>query len=133
MARIQHIAILAQDTEQLAGFYKTAFGMSEAQRLPGDSGRWRIFLTDGHINLAILPCRAGQQEGLNHFGFNVDDVKQTAETAQKAGAQAGAEMVPQDGRGNEGFIKDPVGQRVDLSAQGWPIAPVKEGAAATAR
>ena len=42
-------------------------------------------------------------------------------------------MVPHDGRGNEGFIRDPVGQRVDLSAQGWPITPVKEGAAARTR
>lgn len=128
MARIRHIAIHAHDTEALAAFYKTTFGLEEAQRLPSALGIDRIFLTDGHINLAILPAPADRPEGLNHFGFQVDSVDQAEQTALKQGAQGGAIRQPADGRGNEAFIKDPVGARVDLSAHGWPIVPIESPA-----
>ena len=32
MARIAHIALLTKDTEKLAEFYKTSFGMKEVAR-----------------------------------------------------------------------------------------------------
>ena len=81
--------------------------------------------TDGHINLAILPAGPDRDEGLNHFGFEVETVDAIAEAAVRLGAQKGPERVEQDGRGNEAFIKDPVGQRVDLSAKGWPTKPIE--------
>lgn len=121
MARIQHIAVHAHDTDALADFYIKTFGMEEVSRLPAQDGRWRHFLSDGHINLAILPGRLDAPEGINHFGFQVDDVDTASEAAVKGGAKVNAERVPQDGRGNEAFIKDPIGQRVDLSAKGWPL------------
>ena len=125
MPRIKHIAILTPDAEALAGFYKETFQLEEVQRLESDTGRWRIFLSDGHINLAILPARADGPEGINHFGFEVEDVKAISEAAVNAGAQQGPEQVARDGRGNEAFIKDPFGNRVDLSVHGWPTAPVE--------
>ena len=62
MARIRHIALLTKDTEKLAGFYKAAFGLNEVARSgePTENGR-AIYLSDGHINLAILPARARAQ------------------------------------------------------------------------
>ena len=54
-----------------------------------------------------------------HFGFEIEDFEETARTAMAAGATQAPEDVPQDGRFAEGFIRDPVGQRVDLSVRGW--------------
>jgi predicted enzyme related to lactoylglutathione lyase len=113
--RIRHLAILANETSALATFYTTTFGMTEVSR-QGEA----IFLSDGHINLAVLPAR-GRPEGLFHFGFEVDDLEQSAKVAVAAGARA-PETVPRDGRFAEAFITDPVGTRVDLSEAGWKLA-----------
>lgn len=123
MAHIQHIAVFAKDQEKLADFYKTTFGMREVHRHFADEeeehGAYALYLSDGHINLAILPAGEGRPEGVDHFGFQVDDVDAVADTALRAGALQAPKAVPQDGRFAESFIRDPAGQRVDLSARGW--------------
>ncbi|HLG10675.1 MAG TPA: VOC family protein [Dehalococcoidia bacterium] len=132
MARIEHIAIFARDNLQVAEFYKSTFGMQEVFRQPaGPSGeRTAVYLTDGHINLALLPSSPTGAEGLHHFGFHVDDVSQTADAAVAAGARHGRSEVPQDGRFNEAFVLDPVGARIDLSSKGWATEPLDQAAAA---
>jgi catechol 2,3-dioxygenase-like lactoylglutathione lyase family enzyme len=86
MARIRHIAILTKDTAKLAEFYRTAFGFKEVAR-SGDNGE-AIYVSDGHINLAILPARQ-RREGIYHFGIEVEDVKGAVENARAAGASGG--------------------------------------------
>ena len=69
MAKIRHLAIKAEDQEETATFYKETFGMTEAWRGPvREDGHRAIYLTDGYINMAILPARGGR-EGIDHFGF----------------------------------------------------------------
>ncbi len=118
MAEIRHIAILAGDTAKLAKFYQTSFGLREVAR----SGEKKdaIYLSDGHINLAILPAR-GRPEGIYHFGFEVEDVQKGMQDAIDAGGSKGSASLPKDGRFAEVFILDPVGTRVDLSKQGWKV------------
>jgi catechol 2,3-dioxygenase-like lactoylglutathione lyase family enzyme len=133
MARIEHIALFARDNVALAEFYKTTFGMQEVFRQPaGRNGdRIAVYLTDGHINLALLPAAPEGAEGLHHFGFHVDNVEQTSETAVASGARHGRSAVPQDGRFNEAFILDPVGARIDLSSAGWATQPMTPAEAAS--
>lgn len=122
MARIRHIAIFAKDQEKLADFYKTTFGLREVHRHFADeeeAGAYALYLSDGHINLAILPAGKDRPEGIDHFGFEVDDVAAVAATAEQSGALQAPKTVPRDGRFAEAFIRDPIGQRVDLSMQGW--------------
>src|SRR5579872_2418008 len=120
MPRIQHIAIFAEDQEKLVEFYKKAFGMKEVwSHHSGEGGGGQAFyLSDGHINLAILPAR-GRPEGIDHFGIQVDDLDGASQAALDAGGTQGPKAVPQDGRFAEVFVKDPVGTRVDLSERGW--------------
>lgn len=120
MARIAHIALLTKDTEKLAEFYKKSFGMKEVARSgeAGEHGR-AIYVSDGAINLAILPAR-NRREGIYHFGIEVEDVKEAVDTALAAGATGGTAELPQDGRFAETFVLDPVGTRVDLS-KGWKV------------
>lgn len=122
-AKIRHIAICTRDTVQLADFYKTTFGMVEVMaRAPGDREK-AIYLSDGYINLAILPARDGNKEGINHFGFQVEDVRETGVVAKEAGASAQLSPRPRDGRYAEFRIHDPVGTPVDLGEAGWATEP----------
>lgn len=126
MARIRHIAITTADTRKLADFYKQTFEMVEVWARPVENGA--IYLSDGYLNLAILastgPGKENVQERIDHFGFQVDDVDETAALAIRNGGAEGRSAVPNDGRFAEGFIRDPIGQRVDLSKTGWNTTPV---------
>ncbi|MGH7809797.1 MAG: VOC family protein [Candidatus Binatia bacterium] len=120
MARIRHIALLTKDTEKLAEFYRTSFGLNEVARSGEETENGRaIYLSDGHINLAILPVR-NRREGIFHFGMEVENVKEAAQTALAAGAKGGTANLPRDGRFAETFVVDPAGTRVDLSL-GWKV------------
>lgn len=122
MARIRHIALVAKDPEELANFYKTAFGMTEVHRhfIEDSKEKFTIYLSDGHINLAIFPPSQinKRPEGIYHFGFEVEDVDRAYQTAIDAGAKPPWRVTPRDGRFAETFVLDPVGQKVDL-ARGW--------------
>ena len=127
MARIRHLAICTNQQEELAAFYRSTFGLTEVFRHPSaESGKIGIYLSDGEINLAFIPANS-KPEGLNHFGFEVDNVEAAASTALANGAKQGAKAVPRDGRQNEAFIADPIGQRVDLSSAGWHLGGVGKG------
>ncbi len=121
MARIRHIALLTKRQEDVADFYKRAFGMTEVFRHESQAGGGpAIYLSDGYINLAVLPARE-RPEGLYHFGFQVDDIEKTAEVALQAGGTQPPVELPRDGRYAEVFIKDPIGTRIDLSEAGWKV------------
>jgi catechol 2,3-dioxygenase-like lactoylglutathione lyase family enzyme len=121
--KIAHIALLSEDQQTLSEFYKNTFGMKEVFRhASAQGGGDAIYLSDGAINLAILPAR-GRKEGLYHFGIQVDNI---AATFEKAKANGGAEQppkgLPRDGRFAEVYITDPDGTRIDLSEAGWKTA-----------
>ena len=121
-SKIRHIAICTKDTVKLSDFYKKTFGMIEVMaRAPGDPEK-AVYLSDGYINLAILPAREGR-EGIDHFGFQVEDPEEVARVGKETGAQTGIAPRPRDGRYAEYRIHDPVGTGVDLAQAGWATAP----------
>jgi catechol 2,3-dioxygenase-like lactoylglutathione lyase family enzyme len=122
--KIRHIALFAKDQETTVEFYKKTFGMYEVARPVGEPGQKRgIFMSDGYINLAILPWSEGKPEGIHHFGFEVDDIYKTEKAALGSGALRGIDIRPKDGRFAEAGIVDPTGTGVDLSTAGWRTAP----------
>jgi hypothetical protein len=72
----------------------------------------------GYINMAILPARGGR-EGIDHFGFQVEDMDATLKTAATAGAKSDSYKKPRDGRFAEMGVQDPVGTPMDVSVHGW--------------
>ena len=121
MNKIKHIAIFTPDPEKTANFYKEVFGLTEAG--PAGIG---VYLTDGHINLAILASGDGSdgrptRAGIDHLGFQVDDVEET----QKKLAAHGADELPSHappGGGNYYYelkYAGPDGQTIDVSGNGW--------------
>src|SRR5437870_13774228 len=87
MARIKHIAIRTDNVEKTASFYKEAFDLKQV-----GLGRNGVYLSDGHINLAILrrqpEIEGGDKIGLDHLGFKVDDVHETPSALKQRRAQA---------------------------------------------
>lgn len=154
MARIRHIAIQTQDEEATKQFYVENFGLQVVKKL--DSQRTSgYFLTDGHINFAILRFKndaiAGTERGkgwsgIHHIGFQVDSLEEAIEKlADSSGAKprddinavlgVGVSGAPA-GHGNvEMRYIGPDNVNFDISETGWvgtPSNKVKRDEAVTA-
>ena len=141
MARIRHIAIQTQDEEATKQFYVENFGLKVVRKLESErtSG---YFLTDGHINLAILRFKndvvAGAERGtgwsgIHHIGFQVESLEETAAKLEKSVARPrddinvalglGAGGAPA-GHGNvEVRYLGPDNVNFDVSQTGWVGTP----------
>ena len=141
MARIRHIAIQTQDEEATKDFYVENFGLEvvhklENQRISG------YYLTDGHINLAVLNFKndalAGTERGqswsgIHHIGFQVESLEETTANLQRTVATPrddinvalglGAGGAPA-GHGNvEVRYIGPDNVNFDVSETGWVGTP----------
>ena len=126
MAQIKHIAIRTQDVEKTAAFYKEAFGLEQVG--VGQSG---IYLTDGRLNIAILSFRGvvegeTMKPGVDHIGFQVDDVDAAVERIKKLGGKSlndRHEVTPADPSKPQSYFEvkcvGPDEQIIDVSNAGW--------------
>ena len=119
MARIKHIAIRTADPEKTAAFYQELFGLKKA-----GLGRNGIYLTDGHINLAIL--KGTDKLGIEHLGFQVEDVDGTLAKLNELGGRSLTERVnvtPKDASNPQSYYEikciGPDDQIIDVSGSGW--------------
>ena len=129
MAKIRHIAIRTEDTEALAKFFHEVFDLEIVQR----RGHGPIDLSDGDINLTLLPMRVGVgadaevREGFDHIGFSVPDDEAARERLLAAGAtemnpvQLGNVYYESKFKHPDGFIVD-VGHWAGASPVGEPAA-----------
>ena len=132
MAKIRHIAIRTEDTEALAKFFQDVFELEIVQR----RGHGPIDLTDGDVNITLLPMRVGAgpddvvREGFDHIGFSVENEEETKERLLAAGTK---ELNPVQ-LGNvyyESKFKHPTGMVLDVGhwAGTSPVGKAKTAAA----
>lgn len=123
MAKIKHIAIMSMDPEKLASFYEEVFDLEVLHR--ADNGS--VFMTDGYMNIALLTQKAqGKPNGLNHFGFVVDDHDEMIKRFEAAGMPAPRQR-PADRHYAEYRAFDPEGNNFDLSVNGFQdVRPERE-------
>jgi catechol 2,3-dioxygenase-like lactoylglutathione lyase family enzyme len=131
VARIKHIAIRTPDPEKTAAFYKDVLGLKEVGQ-----ARTGVYLSDGHINLAILKSRdegsgesprdAAGYAGIHHLGFVVDDVDETCQKLEAAGAtpMTGRTDTPRAAASGarsyyEIKYRGPDNQEFDVTETGW--------------
>ena len=121
MARIRHLAILTEDADRLVKFYTNVFGLEIVEGVGTAT-----YLTDGHLNLAVIPIGPERnvegrhlKEGINHFGFEVDDVEALVPACREWGARTAITKRPPN-REAEHRVFDPDGNPIDLSSHGWP-------------
>ena len=129
MAKIRHIAYRAEDTEAMARFFVEAFEMEIAQNRPNGA----IDLTDGTLNITILPANgpgASGKIGIDHMGFTVADEAETQRLVEAAGGRE-SNAVNLGGAFYEKKYVGPEGIVVDVGH--WvATAPIDEAAAAHA-
>lgn len=115
MAKIKHIAIVTMDSEKLAKFYCEVFDM----KILHASKNGATYITDGYINVALLPQSAqGKPNGLNHFGFEIDDQEEIARRMEAFGVKAPGQR-PRNRPYAETRGCDPEGNNFDLSVHGF--------------
>ncbi len=112
--KIRHLALFARDPKKLADFYTSVFDMEIA----ATNGR-AYFLTDGYLMLALLPHRLEGEAavGLNHFGFNLEDLEATKKKLAAFGLEE-PKARPGDRPYAEFRAVDPEGNWFDLSEEG---------------
>jgi catechol 2,3-dioxygenase-like lactoylglutathione lyase family enzyme len=90
MAKIRHIAYRAADPDAMANFFAQSMGMTIVQKRKNNA----IDLSDGTINITVLPLRAGtadgeptRQPGIDHIGFTADNDSEAFRMMEAAGAR----------------------------------------------
>ena len=111
-AKLRHIAIVSDRPKLLAGFYRELFGSRvSGESSPGGSST----VSDGYVGLNINYRSPGRQAGLDHFGFEVDDVEAVFERLRSLCPSVEVLKRP----GNRPFAgistHDPAGNVFDLS------------------
>ncbi len=89
MAKIRHIAYRAEDVDAMAKFFVDALGMKLIQKRKNNA----IDLSDGSINITVLPLAAGMggKAGIDHIGFTAENDQEQFRKLEAAGAtKAGA-------------------------------------------
>ncbi|HWP59126.1 MAG TPA: VOC family protein [Candidatus Acidoferrales bacterium] len=133
MPKIRHIAYRANDVEAMANFFASSFEMEITQRRKNGA----IDLSDGTINITVLPARAGRQEGepartgIDHIGFTVEDEAESSRILEANGAKKIATLELGSSAHYEVKYQGPEGIIVDLGH--WAgAAPIESEAAAAA-
>jgi catechol 2,3-dioxygenase-like lactoylglutathione lyase family enzyme len=109
--KLTHIAISAVNPSLMKDFYAGVFGLDLVSRRRNGAG----FLTDGYINFAINYRKPGYQAGLDHYGFEVDDVDEVRRRIRELYPMVGVTTRPQH-RGYVGLAShDPEGKVFDLT------------------
>jgi len=128
-ARVRHVAVYTENHHRMADFYKTVFGMRKITTgMTDEKGNYdstRGHISDGVIGLALLQRHAGIRSGLDHFGFEVQEIEPVRERLRRKYPRVrivkSLEHVP--------FavtrIVDPAGTPIDVSQRG--AAKVREG------
>jgi catechol 2,3-dioxygenase-like lactoylglutathione lyase family enzyme len=126
MAQIKHIAIRTRDVDKTAAFYKDAFGLTQVGM--GQNG---VYLTDGHLNIAILKCQQGRDGeplrlGVDHLGFQVEDLDTAAAHIESLSGKPVAErneVNPRNASEPQSYYElkciGPDEQVIDISSVGW--------------
>jgi catechol 2,3-dioxygenase-like lactoylglutathione lyase family enzyme len=128
MARLRHFAVCVRNLEKSAKFYSDVFDLKQVGREDIDIGS-AIYMSDGVINLALLKFSSSKGNniagdptkavGANHFGFQVDDLKETQRRIEAAGGTFFFDLGDERQGNFERKFKDPDGVVFDISQHGW--------------
>jgi len=73
-AKLKHVAIVSDRFTLLGRFYEALFGMKSSASSSTEP-RGAAVVGDGYVGLNINSRSPGRQSGLDHFGFEVEDVE----------------------------------------------------------
>ncbi|MEX0803519.1 MAG: VOC family protein [Candidatus Binatia bacterium] len=128
-AKIRHIAMYTHNHGAVTNFYQTLLGMrrmtSGTVDETGKQNADRGHISDGVIGMAILPRYPGIQSGMDHYGFEVADIKDFVRRMERdypnVKIAKGLEYVPFAGLRSY----DPAGTQFDIAQAN--VGNVREG------
>ena len=132
-ARIRHIALSVKDIDATADFYEKAFGLKRSPKSEGPTA-FRVYMSDGEINLALLQYKgetgsglknASEFVGIHHFGFQCDDLEAQQKQIEAAGGKFFFDLGDPDDDDFERKFKDPNGIIFDINWKGWTLTKDK--------
>src|SRR5580698_800000 len=132
-ARIRHIALSVKDIDATADFYEKAFGLKRSPKSEGPTA-FRVYMSDGEINLALLQYKsevgsglknASEFVGIHHFGFQCDDIETQQQQIEAAGGKFFFDLGDPDDDDFERKFKDPNGIIFDINWKGWTLTKGK--------
>ena len=135
-ARIRHIALSVKDIDATADFYEQAFGLKRSPKSEGPTA-FRVYMSDGEINLALLQYKSevgsglanpGEFVGIHHFGFQCDDLAQQQKQIEAAGGTFFFDLGDPDDDDFERMFRDPNGIIFDVNWKGWTMTSGKRRA-----
>ena len=114
------------DLEKAAAFYEGVFGLKRLKKVEAPIGN-AISLSDGVMNLTLLHFPEGTKggkggpdwAGLHHFGFVVENERETEEKIKTHGGEFFMQLPNYPGVDAERKFKDINGVVFDLSVHGW--------------
>ena len=155
MGRITHMAMCTKNNRRLARFYRIVFGWEEVWN-PVQNSPHAYYIGDGYFNLNCLQIRQGgarekqpskvghsrgagvvvegklvlPEVGINHIGFQVDDLAETNRTLASLKPAITPVASPPDGRYEDQRFLDPEVNDIELSQRVWDPGPEKKSAVA---
>ena len=114
------------DLEKAAAFYEGVFGLKRLKKVEAPIGN-AISLSDGVMNLTLLHFPEGTKggkggpdwAGLHHFGFVVENERETEEKIKTHGGEFFMQLPNYPGVDAERKFKDINCVVFDLSVHGW--------------
>src|SRR4030095_7837308 len=121
--KVRHVAVMTKNREKMVEFYQKIFGLEPKRGFGG-----AIYMSDGDVNIALIEAkRDDQKEGINHFGFEVDDLDDIKRRLKEAGFNA--EIDSKSDKDSDHRIQDPDGHWVDMAVdRRWPKYCLKNNA-----
>lgn len=124
MPQIRHIAIHTREPEKLAQFYIDVFGMTIHQSYPSAPGSERaVFLTDGHMEVALIHDARDERQGLDHFGFTLEPAEKPTIYEKLADYGIEPRKRPAERPYAEDRLTDIQGNKIDVTTTGLRLMP----------
>jgi catechol 2,3-dioxygenase-like lactoylglutathione lyase family enzyme len=113
--KIAHIAVMTKNRERMVEFYQKVFGLEPKRGFGG-----AIYMSDGSVNIALIEAkREDQKEGINHYGFEVDDLDDIKRRLKESGFDS--EIDSKSDKDSDHRVQDPDGHWVDMAVhRRWP-------------
>jgi catechol 2,3-dioxygenase-like lactoylglutathione lyase family enzyme len=126
---IRYVGIRTEDPTNLANFYQSALPIKEVRRVTAPSGgASAIFFSAGSTALGLLRKSNGGKAGFERIGFQVNSIDEIKERIDKAPPflypgepEISVMPAPPGDPGKSLYLKDPDGNIVELSEEGWTV------------
>ena len=122
MSQIRHVATCTNNNRRIARLDRLIFGMEELWN-PKQNSPHAFYLTDGYVNLNCLQIHPAMNRNpgvcIEHFGFFVQDLKESCKKIKECHSSVELEDSPPDGRYEDIRFHDPEGNRLEIATNPW--------------